>query len=97
MNKVEKIFVVRDENEKFKQILQTLPEEHIEIAEDIISYAEGELAAPLSDHIHIALSDHLSFAIERVQNGLLVQNKLLHEIKALYKKNTRSACGRSDM
>lgn len=42
MNKVEKIFVVRDENEKFKQILQTLPEEHIEIAEDIISYAEGE-------------------------------------------------------
>ncbi|SPT94798.1 transcriptional antiterminator [Bacillus subtilis] len=44
MNKVEKIFVVRDENEKFKQILQTLPEEHIEIAEDIISYAEGELA-----------------------------------------------------
>ncbi len=86
MNKVEKIFVVRDENEKFKQILQTLPEEHIEIAEDIISYAEGELAAPLSDHIHIALSDHLSFAIERIQNGLLVQNKLLHEIKALYKK-----------
>lgn len=86
MNKVEKIFVVHDENEKFKQILQTLPEEHIEIAEDIISYAEGELAAPLSDHIHIALSDHLSFAIERIQNGLLVQNKLLHEIKALYKK-----------
>ncbi|MGP0580464.1 sac operon transcriptional antiterminator SacT, partial [Paenibacillus peoriae] len=30
MNKVEKIFVVHDENEKFKQILQTLPEEHIE-------------------------------------------------------------------
>lgn len=56
-----------------------------------------ELAAPLSDHVHIALSDHLSFAIERIQNGLLVQNKLLHEIKALYKKNTRSACGRSDM
>ncbi|MEC1775236.1 sac operon transcriptional antiterminator SacT [Bacillus mojavensis] len=86
MNKVEKIFVVHDENEKFKQILQTLPEEHIDIAEDIISYAEGELAAPLSDHIHIALSDHLSFAIERIQNELLVQNKLLHEIKALYKK-----------
>jgi transcriptional regulatory protein LevR len=53
-------------------VLETLPEEHIEAAEDIISHAEGELAAPLSDHIHIALADHLSFAIERIQNGLQV-------------------------
>ncbi|MCC9022752.1 PRD domain-containing protein [Bacillus nakamurai] len=85
-HKIEKIFVVHDENEKFKQVLETLPEEHIEAAEDIISHAEGELAAPLSDHIHIALADHLSFAIERIQNGLQVHNRLLHEIKALYKK-----------
>ncbi|ASS73037.1 transcription antiterminator [Bacillus atrophaeus] len=84
-NRVEKIFVVHDKNEKFKQILQTLPEAHIEAAENIISYAEGKLAAPLNDHIHIALLDHLSFAIERIQDGLFVQNKLLHEIKALYK------------
>ena len=59
---------MHDENEKFKQVLETLPEEHIEAAEDIISHAEGELAAPLNDHIHIALADHLSFAIERIQN-----------------------------
>ncbi len=93
-HKIEKIFVVHDENEKFKQVLETLPEEHIEVAEDIISHAEGELAAPLNDHIHIALADHLSFAIERIQNGLQVHNRLLHEIKALYKKNMKSAAGR---
>lgn len=39
-NKVEKIFTIHEENEKFKQILETLPEEHIEGAEEIISYAE---------------------------------------------------------
>ena len=90
-----KIFTIHEENEKFKQILETLPEEHIEAAEEIISYAEGELSAPLSDHIHIALVDHLSFAIERVRKGFVIQNKLLNEIKALYKKNMRSDSGQS--
>jgi beta-glucoside operon transcriptional antiterminator len=84
--KIEKIFVMEEENEKFQELLRTLPEEHIEIAEEIISYAEGELKAPLNNHIHIALTDHLSFAIERLQQGYRIQNKLLNEIKVLYKK-----------
>lgn len=86
-NKIEKIFVLHEaSSEKFQQLLTTLPEEHIELAEKIISYAEGYLSAPLSDHIHIALTDHLSFAIERIQQGIPIQNKLLNEIKMLYKK-----------
>ncbi|WP_031406516.1 BglG family transcription antiterminator LicT [Geobacillus vulcani] len=83
--RIEKIFVMEEENEKFQQLLRTLPEEHIDIAEEIISYAEGKLRAPLSDHIHIALTDHLSFAIERLKQGYRIQNKLLNEIKVLYK------------
>ncbi|BDG37791.1 PRD domain-containing protein [Saccharococcus caldoxylosilyticus] len=83
--KIEKIFVMEEENEKFQQLLRTLPEEHIEIAEEIISYAEGKLQAPLNNHIHIALTDHLSFAIERLKQGYRIQNKLLNEIKVLYK------------
>ncbi len=45
----------------------------------MISYAEGEIMMPLSDHIHISLTDHLSFAY----------NKLLGEIKVLYKQNKK--------
>ncbi|MCA1064882.1 PRD domain-containing protein [Rossellomorea sp. AcN35-11] len=86
-NKIEKIFVLHEQSsEKFQQLLATLPEDHIEMAERIISYAEGHLHAPLSDHIHIALTDHLSFALERLQQGIPIQNKLLNEIKLLYKK-----------
>lgn len=83
--KVEKVFVMKEENEKFQEILKSLPEEHIQVAEEIISYAEQLLSVTLSDHVHIALSDHLSFAIERLSRGILIQNKLLHEIKALYR------------
>lgn len=86
-SKIEKIFVLHEaSSEKFQQLLSTLPEAHIELAENVISYAEGHLSGPLSDHIHIALTDHLSFALERIQQGIPIKNKLLNEIKMLYKK-----------
>ncbi|MBN9654438.1 PRD domain-containing protein [Halobacillus sp. GSS1] len=86
-HKIEKIFLLRDQSsEKFQQLLSTLPEKHIEVAERIISHAEGYLEAPLNDHIHIALTDHLSFALERLEQGFPIQNKLTNEIKFLYKK-----------
>ncbi|RXJ02052.1 PRD domain-containing protein [Anaerobacillus alkaliphilus] len=82
----EKIFVMADENERFQELLKTLPVSHVEVAEEIISYAERTLNVPLNTHIHIALTDHLSFAIERLQKGLVIENKLLNEIKTLYRK-----------
>ncbi|WP_110112220.1 PRD domain-containing protein [Bacillus sp. CGMCC 1.16541] len=85
MAKVEKLFVMKEENEKFQEILRNVPEEHIEVAEEIISYAEVTLNVTLSEHIHIALTDHLSFAVERLRRGIAIQNKLLNEIKALYR------------
>jgi beta-glucoside operon transcriptional antiterminator len=86
-NKVEKIFVLHEgSSKKFQQLLLTLPEKHIEIAERIISHAEGTMDIPLNDHLHIALTDHLSFALERLEQGFAIQNKLTHEIKFLYKK-----------
>jgi beta-glucoside operon transcriptional antiterminator len=83
--KIEKLFVMK-ENEKFQQLLLKIPEEHFAISEEIITYAENYLGSKLNEHIHIALTDHLSFAIERVSDGIFLQNKLLNEIKILYQK-----------
>lgn len=82
--RIEKVFILKGEGEKFQELLQTVPEAHIALAEEIISYAEKSLDTDLNDHIHIALTDHLSFVIERSENGLPVRNKLLNEIKVLY-------------
>ncbi|MEH7009290.1 PRD domain-containing protein [Neobacillus niacini] len=84
-SKIEKLFVMK-ENEKFQQLLQQIPVEHFSISEEIISYAEECLGLKLNEHIHIGLTDHLSFAIERATEGIHLKNKLLHEIKILYKK-----------
>ncbi|WP_312471683.1 PRD domain-containing protein [Neobacillus sp.] len=83
--KIEKLFVMKG-NEKFQQLLLQIPEEHFTLSEEIITYAEDSLGCKLNDHIHIALTDHLSFAIERVRDGINLKNKLFHEIKILYKK-----------
>lgn len=83
--KIEKLFVLK-ENEKFHQLLLQIPEEHFTVSEEIITYAEETLGTKLNDHIHIALTDHLSFAIERIRDGFHLKNKLFHEIKILYKE-----------
>ena len=81
--KIEKLFVM-EENEKLQQLLSRIPDEHFIVAEEIITYAEKQLGTKLNEHIHITLTDHLSFAIERERDGIHLRNKLLDEIKILY-------------
>jgi beta-glucoside operon transcriptional antiterminator len=83
--KIEKLFVLK-ENEKLQQLLLRIPEEHLALSEEIISYAEKQLETNLNDHILLALTDHLSFALEREKQGIHIKNKLLPEIKVLYKE-----------
>ncbi len=85
LDKVEKIFVMK-ENDKLQQLLSRIPEEHFTISEEIISYAEEYIGTKLNEHIHIVLTDHVSFAIERMKDGIHLNNKLLHEIKILYRR-----------
>ncbi|AMQ06993.1 PRD domain-containing protein [Sporosarcina sp. FSL K6-1540] len=85
VEKIEKLFVMR-ENDKLQQLLSRIPEEHFTISEEIITYAEAYMGTKLNEHIHIVLTDHLSFAIERIRDGIHLNNKLLHEIKILYRR-----------
>lgn len=72
------------ENDKLAQLLSRIPEEHFSISEKIISYAESKMGMKFNEHIHVVLTDHLSFAIERTLEGIHIHNKLMPEIKVLY-------------
>lgn len=84
VNKIEKLFVLK-ENEKLQQLLLRIPEEHFTLSKEIITYAEERLDTKLNDHMLLMLTDHISFAVEREQQGIQLKNKLLQEIKILYK------------
>lgn len=85
LDRIEKVFVMR-ENDKLQQLLSRIPEEHFTISEEIITYAEEYIGGKLNERIHIVLTDHVSFAIERLKDGIQLNNKLLHEIKILYRR-----------
>ncbi|GGG01344.1 levansucrase and sucrase synthesis operon antiterminator [Paenibacillus albidus] len=83
---IEKVFIMDDPDQygHLEEMLRTLPEEEIAVSEQIISFAERELEVTFNEHVHIALTDHLSFALERINKGMVIQNTLLNEIRILY-------------
>lgn len=85
-SKIEKIYTMEDGKERshLEEILAKTPLEYIQLSNEIVDYACVSLGKPLSDHIYLTLCDHISFAMERVQNGIVIKNALLLEIKRFY-------------
>ncbi|WP_270179499.1 glucose PTS transporter transcription antiterminator GlcT [Alkalihalobacillus sp. CinArs1] len=86
--KVDKFFVLanKNEQEQYKLLLSDVPEAFIGVMNDAISLIEENLGADLDEHIHVALTDHLSFAIKRLRQGLDVKNPFLVETQTMYPK-----------
>lgn len=68
--------------ELFSSILAS----YLELTQDIVDDAEQSLGVKLSAHIYLLLTDHLHFAVERQQKGLVVTNRIFWEIKHFYPK-----------
>ena len=81
---IEQMFVMETEQENFQQLLSQIDEVYFFASERIIKHAETILKEKLNEHIHIALADHIAFAMDRLKNGIIVQNKLRKEIEVLY-------------
>ena len=83
---IEKIFSLSSHKamSQLETLLEKIPYEHIQAANDIIAYARVSLNRKLNDSIYIALTDHINFAIERQKQGIAFQNALKWEIKRFY-------------
>ncbi|MCB2339619.1 BglG family transcription antiterminator LicT [Clostridium estertheticum] len=84
--KIEKIYKIDNKNisDKLMTLLADIPLEHVQASNEIISYAKYSLGKKLNDNIYISLTDHISFAIERVKQNMEFHNALLWEIKRFY-------------
>ncbi len=85
-DKIEKIFRLENPSvrSKFQQLIEKIPLKHIEVADEIISYVTCTFGEKLDDSIYVSLTDHINFAIERYQQGILLTNGLLWEIRRFY-------------
>ncbi len=83
---VEKIFRLEnmDNKEYFKELLASLPIEHIRLAADIIAYAKESLGLSLSQNVYLTLTDHIGFTLNRHRDGMAFNNALYDEVKLFY-------------
>ncbi|MDG4655717.1 transcription antiterminator [Ectobacillus antri] len=91
--RAEKIFVLKNEREQeqYKMLVPHVSERLIEIMNDVLLYIQQRVEAPLNEHIHVALTDHIAFAIRRLKQGFAMDNPFLMETKALYPQEYKIA------
>ena len=85
-NKIEKTYLFHDKfKSRLEQTLAEVPIEYFEMADTIIKKASQELDVEFSDELFIAITDHISFAIKRFKENIILPNLLMSEIKTLYR------------
>lgn len=75
-DEVEKVFVLRDRSVT-RNIIRLAAETdsvYFEIGKNVIDYAIETFHMKLLDHIYLSLTDHLAFAVRRVEKGIVVPN-----------------------
>jgi transcriptional antiterminator len=82
----EKMFVLKGEKEQeqYKMLLPYLEEEMLDTIISAIELIRNRTNSFLNEHIHVALTDHILFAINRLMKGMAIRNPFLMETKALY-------------
>ncbi|MBP1999053.1 transcriptional antiterminator [Paenibacillus shirakamiensis] len=83
---VEKMFFLKNiqEQEQYKQLLPQVDEQLIEVINEVILYISSKIDQKLNEHIHIALTDHIAFAIKRLEQNIVIHNPFLFETKEIY-------------
>ncbi|WP_033405274.1 glucose PTS transporter transcription antiterminator GlcT [Gracilibacillus lacisalsi] len=89
----EKTFLLKDEQEQaqYKQLVSYIDPHVMEVLHEIMLLIEKRMDETLHEHIHVALTDHLSFAISRAHQNVQFSNPFLFEIESLYPKEFQVA------
>jgi transcriptional antiterminator len=82
----EKMFVLKGEKEQeqYKNLLPLLNEDISNVIISAIELIRERTNSFLNEHIHIALTDHILFAINRLMRGMEIRNPFLVETRTLY-------------
>ena len=85
-SRAEKIFRMEtpDQVHRLTDLFAQLPPQQIELCSRIVDRATEDLGRRLCPSVYLTLTDHICFAIERLQHGTVFQNTLLAEVRTFY-------------
>ena len=85
-DKILKLFVIKDEtiSQQFQELIQNIPLRYMNLAAEIIEYAQNRLNKTLSESIYVSLTDHIYSSIERATQGIQLKNPMLWDIRRFY-------------
>lgn len=84
---IEKVYVLKEENTKnYLDLLENAPKEYVETVQEAVRLANVWSEKELNEQLFVTLFDHLIFALERYNNHIVLQNRMLWEIKQFYPK-----------
>lgn len=84
--RIEKIFTLKDTkaNQRLLELMHTIPFEHIELAEEIVTYARMQIDNAINDNVIVSLCDHIYMAVKRMNECIEVKNPMLWDIQKFY-------------
>ncbi|PYI39371.1 phosphocarrier protein HPr [Arthrobacter psychrolactophilus] len=77
--------------DNFGAMVAAIPPEHLALAEQALEAGRTQLPIPRSAALSVALADHLSYAIKRLQDGIRFEYPLRAEVSHLYPAEFRAA------
>lgn len=91
------IFDTTELNQKFTQLFDEVPVKYLELTSSIVDMVQDNMDVELDPNIYIALTDHISYAVNRYKRDEKIKNVLLWEIKKFYPKEFKLALKALDM
>ena len=87
-DEADKTFLLKDEKEmeQYVNLLPYIEEKLIAFIHELLLFIEEKMGKELNEHIHVALTDHIAFAINRAKKDIQFSNPFLFEIESLYPK-----------
>lgn len=85
---VERIYTLssRSMMEKFKELVASISEDYLNVANEIIDYAQNFLDCKLNESVYVSLTDHIHMAVYRIQNEIEIRSMFLLELQKFYEK-----------
>ena len=85
IDKIEKMFVIdEDRHKNIEELYNSINPNYIGVATESLSILDESIDVDMNNKSHMALLDHLVFAIERYFDNIYLENQFKSELKILY-------------